>query len=118
MISTHGDGAYMFGNPISAHYVAAEQDTPILTVIFNNQLWGAVRRSTIGLTPDGYAAKANRQPLTYFDGEQRYEKVIEVSGGYGEQVTDSREVMPALERGLKAVEVERRSAAINVVCTF
>ncbi len=117
VISTHGDGAYMFGNPISAHYVAAEQDLPILSVIFNNQLWNAVRRSTVGLTPDGYAAKANRQPLTYFDGEQRYEKVVEVSGGYGEQITSPGDVMPALERGLKAVNVEKRSAVINVVCT-
>jgi acetolactate synthase-1/2/3 large subunit len=117
VISTHGDGAYMFGNPISAHYVAAEQDLPILSVIFNNQLWNAVRRSTVGLTPDGYAAKANRQPLTYFEGEQRYEKVVEVSGGYGEQVTSPKEVMGALERGMKAVDVEKRSAVINVVCT-
>jgi acetolactate synthase-1/2/3 large subunit len=117
VISTHGDGAYMFGNPTSAHYVAAEQDLPILSVIFNNQLWNAVRRSTVGLTPDGYAAKANRQPLTYFEGEQRYEKVVEVSGGYGEQVTSPKEVMGALERGMKAVDVEKRSAVINVVCT-
>jgi acetolactate synthase-1/2/3 large subunit len=117
VISTHGDGAYMFGNPISAHYVASEQELPILTVIFNNQLWNAVRRSTVGLTPDGYAARANRQPLTYFNGEQRYEKVVEVSGGYGEQVTKPAELLPALERGIKVVTEERRSAVLNVVCS-
>ena len=50
VIGTHGDGSYMFGNPISAHYVGAEQELPVLTVIFNNQRWQAVRRATVGLT--------------------------------------------------------------------
>ena len=53
VIGTHGDGSYMFGNPISAHYVGAEQDLPVLTVLFNNQRWQAVRRATVGLTKDG-----------------------------------------------------------------
>ena len=58
VIGTHGDGSYMFGNPISAHYVGAEQELPVLTVLFNNQRWQAVRRATVGLTKDGYAAKS------------------------------------------------------------
>ena len=43
--------------------------------------------------------------------------MVEVSGGYGEQVTSPKEVMGALERGMKAVDVEKRAAVINVVCT-
>jgi acetolactate synthase-1/2/3 large subunit len=116
VIGTEGDGAYMFNCPVSAHYVSAEQELPVLTVIFNNQHWQAVRRSTVGLNPDGYAAKANRQPLTFFEVEQHYEKAVEVSGGYGERVTEPGDMMPALERGLKAVTVENRQALINVVC--
>ncbi|MGH7833470.1 MAG: thiamine pyrophosphate-requiring protein, partial [Candidatus Binatia bacterium] len=63
VIGTHGDGSYMFGNPISAHYVGAEQDLPVLTVLFNNQRWQAVRRATVGLNKDGYAAKSKHQPI-------------------------------------------------------
>ena len=53
VIGTHGDGSYMFGNPISAHYVGAEQELPVLTVLFNNQRWQAVRRATVGLKSRG-----------------------------------------------------------------
>lgn len=116
VIGTEGDGAYMFNVPISAHYVSAEQELPILTVVFNNQRWQAVRGSTVGLNPDGYAAKSNRAPLTYFTVDQHYEKAVEVSGGYGEQVTDPKQMMPALERAMKAVTVEKRQALLNVVC--
>jgi acetolactate synthase-1/2/3 large subunit len=114
VIGTHGDGSYMFNVPISAHYVAAEQKLPVLSVIFNNQRWQAVRGSTMGLNPDGYAAKANRAPLTYFTVDQHYEKMAEVSGGYGEQVNDPKEMRPALERAMKAVMVEKRQAVLNV----
>jgi acetolactate synthase-1/2/3 large subunit len=117
VIGTHGDGAYMFGNPISAHYVGAEQDLPVLSVIFNNHRWQAVRRATVGLNPDGYAAKSKRQPITFLDSITNYEKAVEVAGGYGEQVTDPAELLPALERGLKAVTVEKRQAVINVICS-
>ncbi len=117
VIATEGDGAYMFSNPIASHYVAAEQDLPILTVIFNNQRWDAVRRSTLGLTPDGHAARSNRAPITYLDGIDKYEKAVEVADGHGERVTAPDELMPALERALKAVTVERRQALVNVMCS-
>ena len=117
VIGTHGDGAYMFGNPLSSHYVGAEQGLPVLSVIFNNQRWQAVRSSTLGVVPDGYASKSNRQPLTHLDSISHYEKVVEAADGYGEHVTDPEEVLPALERGLRAVTVERRQAVLNVICS-
>jgi acetolactate synthase I/II/III large subunit len=117
VIGTHGDGSYMFGNPISAHYVGAEQDLPVLTVLFNNQRWQAVRRATVGLNRDGYAAKSKHQPITFLDSVTNYQKAVEVADGYGEKVTDPNDVMPALERGLKAVNVEKRQAVINIICS-
>lgn len=117
VIGTHGDGSYMFNSPISAHYVSAEQNLPILTIVFNNQKWQAVRGSTLALNPEGYAAKANQPPLMYFTVDQHYERAVEVSGGYGEQVDDPKQMMPALERALKAVTVEKRQALINVTAS-
>jgi acetolactate synthase-1/2/3 large subunit len=117
VIGTHGDGSYMFGNPISAHYVGAEQELPVLTVLFNNQRWQAVRRATVGLHKDGYAAKSRRQPITFLDSITNYQKAVEVADGYGEKVTDPGDVMPALERGLRAVTVEKRQAVINILCS-
>ena len=45
--SVLGDGAYMFANPTACHYVAQMQNLPVLTVIYNNALYGAVRRATL-----------------------------------------------------------------------
>jgi len=117
VIGTHGDGSYMFGNPISAHYVGAEQELPVLTVLFNNQRWQAVRRATVGLNREGFAAKSKHQPITFLDSISNYQKAVEVADGYGEKVTDPAEMMPALERGLRAVNVEKRQAVINVICS-
>ncbi len=117
VIGTHGDGSYMFGNPISAHYVGAEQQLPVLTVIFNNQRWQAVRRATVGMHRDGYAAKSSKQPITFLDSVTNYQKAVEVADGYGEKVTDPNGVLPALERGLRAVNVEKRQAVINILCS-
>ena len=75
-----------------------------------------MRNATRGLNPDGYAAGTERAPLTYFTVEQHYDKLVEVSGGYGERVTEARQVLPALERAMKAVMVDKRQALLNVVC--
>ena len=116
VICTVGDGAYMFGNPVPAHYVSAAEDLPILTVVFNNQMWGAVKRNTREVYPDGFAARSNREPLTYFDPALQFEKAVEVAGGYGESVEDPAQLPKAIERALKAVQVEKRQTLLNVVC--
>ena len=116
VIGTEDDGAYMFNVPVSCHYVAAEQSLPILWVVFNNQQWQAVHRSTVGLEPDGYAAKANRQPLTHFTVDQHYEKAVEVSGGAGFRVTEPDDLMSTLDKALNVVTGEKRQALVNVVC--
>jgi acetolactate synthase I/II/III large subunit len=115
VVGVHGDGAYMFNVPVSAHYVSAEQKLPILTIVFNNQRWQAVRGATLRMQPDGYASKANQMPLSHFTVDQNYEKMVEVSGGYGEQVRDPAQMLPALERAVKAVMVEKRQAVLNVI---
>ena len=118
VVAAEGDGAYMFANPVPAHYVSKEQDAPILTVIYNNQRWSAVREAAVGLYPDGYIARSNdEEPLVHFDPDTRYEKAVEVSGGYGEQVTDPGEVTAALERAIRVVTEEKRQAVLNVVCS-
>ncbi len=116
VICTCGDGAYMFGNPIPAHYVSRAENLPMLTVVFNNQMWGAVKRNTREVYPSGYAAKSNREPLTYFDVEIGFEKAVETVGGYGERVADPDQVPKAIERAMKVVTVEKRQALLNIIC--
>jgi len=113
-----GDGSYMFGNPTPAHFVSASMDLPLLTLILNNKMWGAVRKATLGLHPDGAASRMNRSPLTMIDPSPEYEKVVLASGGYGERV-DTAEALPkAIDRALKAVEVDKRPAVLNVMTAY
>lgn len=113
-----GDGAYMFGNPTPMHFVSAAYDLPTLTVIMNNKMWGSVRKATLGLYPDGAASSSNQAPLTYLDPAPEYHKIVQASDGYGEEVKDPKDLQAALERGIKAVEVDKRQAVINVHTTY
>jgi acetolactate synthase-1/2/3 large subunit len=117
VIGAYGDGAYMFGNPIASHFVSAESGLPVLHIVFNNSVWQAVRNSTNRVMPNGYAERSKRPPLTYIDTANNYEKAVAVAGGHGEKVSAPDELMPALERALKAVTVEKRQALLNVVCS-
>jgi acetolactate synthase-1/2/3 large subunit len=114
VFSVVGDGAYMFGNPTPAHYVSQANNLPVVTVILNNAMWGAVRKATLGLHPDGAASRINRAPLTYLDPAPDYHKIVEASDGYGEEVKSPQDLPGALERAIKAVEVDKRQAVLNV----
>jgi acetolactate synthase-1/2/3 large subunit len=115
VICTVGDGAYMFGNPIPTHYVAKAENLPILTVVFNNQMWGAVKRTTHDVYPGGFAARSNREPLTYFETPLAFEKAVEIAGGHGECVHDPAEMKFALRRAVEAIE-KGNQALLNVIC--
>lgn len=116
VVATVGDGAYIFSVPTAAHFVGAAYDLPILVIIFNNQCWGAVRKTTEGLFPKGWAAKTGEFPLSDLRPSPAYEKIVEAHGGYGERVERPEEVRPALRRALRAVQEERRQAVLNVIC--
>lgn len=118
VLNVVGDGSYMFGNPTPAHFVSAAYDLPVLTVIMNNKMWGSVRKATLGLYPEGAASSANQAPLTYLDPAPDYHKIVEASDGYGEEVKDPEDLPAALERGIKAVDVDKRTAVINVHTTY
>jgi acetolactate synthase I/II/III large subunit len=116
VIATLGEGAYMFGCPTAAHFVARAYHLPVLFVIFNNQCWNAVKRATKGIYPNGWAAKTDNWPLTDLTPSPSFERMADVHGGYGESVEDPAEVLPALRRGLKAVREEKRQAVLNIIC--
>jgi acetolactate synthase-1/2/3 large subunit len=114
VITTVGDGSYMFGNPLPYHHVGRAESLPTLTIIANNSMWGAVRQSTLDVYPEGKAAKANIMPLTSLLPSPDFEKVVESCGGYGEKVETAAAVMPALERAMKHVRAGT-PATLNVM---
>jgi len=116
VIATVGDGAYIFSVPTAAHMVSAAYRLPIVVVIFNNGCWGAVRRSTEGLLPEGWAKRTGAFPLSDLQPSPAYEKIVEAHGGYGEGVEEPEQVRPAVQRALKAAREEGRQAVLNVIC--
>jgi len=116
VIATVGDGAYIFSVATAAHMVSATYDLPILVVIFNNEGWGAVRKTTESLFPTGWAKKTGVFPLSDLKPSPAFEKIVEAHGGYGERVEKPEQVRPALRRALAAVRDEKRQAVLNVIC--
>jgi len=109
-----GDGAYMFGNPTPAHFVSAAMNLPVLWVVFNNARWAAVQRSTLAMYPEGHAAGLKEPIFATLEPSPHFEMVCQASGGFGERVTEPKELMPALRRAMKAVTEEKRQALVNV----
>jgi acetolactate synthase-1/2/3 large subunit len=116
VIAVVGDGAYMFSNPAAVHHASAMHDLPVLFVVMNNGMWGAVQRSTLAMYPDGLASKSNAQSFVSLGKLPAFERICESAGGYGARVEDAAELPGALERALAVVERERRQALLNVIC--
>ncbi len=116
VISTLGDGSYIFANPVAAHYASSQHRLPVLFVIFNNAMWGAVRRATMKVYPDGAASMADENVFINLDGLPDFEAICIAAGGYGERVERAADLPAALERALKVVRDEKRQALLNVIC--
>lgn len=115
VVAAVGDGAYIFNNPLAAHYVSQAENLPILMVIYNNGGWESVRRANRSMYPDGIAVNGNRQPLSDFTVDTSFEKVVEANGGLGIRVNDVSELEQAIDKALHAVQVEGRQALLNVI---
>jgi acetolactate synthase-1/2/3 large subunit len=109
-----GDGAYMFANPTACHFMAQTQNLPILSVIYNNSLYGAVRRATLDMYPTGAAAEADGRLLADLE-NPAFEKIMDAHGGHGERVEHPAELPGAIRRAAAAVRGGRQ-ALVNVVC--
>jgi len=88
VITTVGDGGYMFGCPTAAHFVSQAEKLPVLTMIMNNSEWHAVRDAVVSMYPDGLAAKANSLPIVDLSPTPDYHKIAEAFGGYGREGDD------------------------------
>jgi acetolactate synthase-1/2/3 large subunit len=110
-----GDGSYLFGCPTAAHHAARLHGCATTTLVLNNARWNAVRRSTLGMYPDGQAATAATMPLVSLGEPPEYQDIMKACGGYGEKVEAPAQLPAALQRCLVANR-RGQSALLNVVC--
>jgi len=116
VICTVGDGAYIFGAPTAAHWVARAYNLPVLFVVFNNRAWNAVKRAVQGHAPEGWSKRTGTMVLSDLDPAPDYEMICQACGGWGERVEDPAALPDALARALRVVREERRQALLNVIC--
>ncbi len=114
-VATIGDGSYIFANPTACHWVSDAHQLPVLTIVFNNSLWGAVRNATLAMYREGAAAKDNHRTLADLSPSPAFEKLVEAQGGFGERVEKPADLPAALRRAVEAVRGGRQ-ALLNVVC--
>jgi acetolactate synthase-1/2/3 large subunit len=113
VVALTGDGAYVFANPTASTWMAVRHDAPVLTVVYNNSGWNAVKRATTSQHPEGEAAD-DTVP------ESRFEPTIDLSApaesvdAFTRQVRTREELSAALEDALAALD-DGRPATIDVV---
>jgi acetolactate synthase-1/2/3 large subunit len=109
VISTIGDGSYMFGNPTPFHLVARAANLPVLTILCNNGRWQAVDSAARAVYPDGLAAQADVMPLVELQPSPEFTKVAEASDAFAQRVDEPAELPKALRAALDAVRGGRQA---------
>lgn len=114
VIACIGDGSYIFANPVACHQIAEALELPVLTIVKNNGMWNAVRRSVVGAYPQGAAVRSNDMPLTSLEPAPDYLKIAEASRCHVERVEHGRDLPAALERAIAVIRNERRQAVLDL----
>ncbi|MFL6057008.1 MAG: thiamine pyrophosphate-requiring protein [Actinoallomurus sp.] len=113
VVTVVGDGSFMFGVPTAALCLAAEAGAPILAVVLNNDGYRASRLPVFELFPDGRSAAQGDAVGTRFQSPPDFAAVARACHAHGERVADRADLVPALQRALKALEAGR-SAVVDV----
>lgn len=115
VVATMGDGSYMFANPVACHQIADALELPVLVVVLNNTEWAAVRHSVLGLYPGGYAARANRMPLTSLQPSPDFVGIARAGHAWAVRVETAGELPDALEKAIRHIHRKRTMALVEVM---
>jgi acetolactate synthase-1/2/3 large subunit len=103
VVSVLGDGAFNY-NPVAAALgFQQEYQAPILMAIVNNQSYASMKGGIEKFYPQGWAAQTGVYHGAAIAPAPEYADLARAAGGYGERVTDPREVGPATRRAVEAV---------------
>lgn len=103
VLIVYGDGS--FGLNAMEYESAIRQDIPFVGIIGNDGAWGQIKVAQEALYGEGNA------PASVLKQDVGYERMVEGLGGYGERVTDPKDIRPALQRAFDSGV----AACINVM---
>jgi acetolactate synthase-1/2/3 large subunit len=105
VVAVVGDGSFNYNPVVACFGLCQERGMPMLTVIFNNHGYASMQRGLAHHYPDGYGARGGgRQLATAIAPRPAYPKLAEAFGGWGQTVDHPADIVPALQRGIKAVQ--------------
>ena len=113
VVLASGDGYYSFGTPMAALWAARHHKSPFLSMVFVNGTYSTGTTELRQAYPDGYAVRNGNYDGGSFDPPPNFAKYAEAVDGYGEYVTETDRVGPALERAIE--EVRKGSPAVVAV---
>ncbi len=116
VVVTLGDGSYLFNTPLSAHMAARSEDVAMLIVVFNDQAWSTIKKSTRGSHPQGHAVRTGKFALCDFSVEIAYDQIAVACGAIGLRASTPSELPAKIEEGLRYVREEGKLVLLNVIC--
>jgi acetolactate synthase-1/2/3 large subunit len=118
VVATVGDGAYMFTNPTVCHWVADAFKLPVLTIVFNNSRYGAVRGATLSMFKDGVAGENDGRFMADLDPSPDFAAIARAQGAHGERVERPEDLARALTDAKHAVVSDGRPALLDVITPY
>lgn len=109
-----GDGSFFYNPALSFLGVCQEYGLPVLTIVFNNGIYGAMKGIHKKYYPEGWAIRKNLYFGVDITPTPHYTKVGEAFEAYSVKLEDPHEVSVELSRALEYVQ-KGRSALIDVV---
>jgi acetolactate synthase-1/2/3 large subunit len=111
VVSLMGDGAFVWGCPTASLWGARAYQAPFLSVIYNNQAYGAIK----GLVQRAFKEEKLSPERGFHAGVDialppDYAMIARACGAFGSTVEDPADVLPALKEAL--LQVRRGQAAV------
>jgi acetolactate synthase-1/2/3 large subunit len=118
VVATIGDGGFIFANPTAWHWAAEAHALPVLTVIFNNARYAAVRNATLSMFSAGAAGRDNGLGFSDLTPSPPFEKIALAHGAFAARVERPAELKSALSAARQAVLLEKKHALVNVITPY
>lgn len=103
VIGLTGDGAYVFSNPTASTWLAVRQNAPVLTIIYNNSGWNAVKTATTSQHPEGDAS-SDGVPESRFDPTLDLSVPAKSVDAFTQRIRTRNELEGALNDAIDALE--------------
>jgi acetolactate synthase-1/2/3 large subunit len=113
VVNIVGDGAFNYNPVFTAFGFQQQWSTPVLTVLFNNSGYAAMKNALARYYPEGWAVRTGIFPGSEIAPEPDYVRFAESFGCYAERVADPAALRDTLTRALARVR-EGQPALVDV----